>query len=157
MGTNMYVTQSTGDKIVLRQIRQVHPDVSIPDGADLTHLGYATLELVAPPTPDEGYYVIEGAPEEYAPGQWRQTWTQVPQPIPEQVERLQARLALIQVGLWDTVVAYFADPSRTAIEMAFWDDARTWRRDDPTVMAAGANLGLTDAQIDALFKLAATL
>jgi hypothetical protein len=73
------------------------------------------------------------------------------------VERLQARLALIQDGRWEAVVSYFADQSRTASEMAFWEDARTWRRDDPTVMAAGAALGLTEAQVDDLFKLAVTL
>ncbi len=34
----------------------------------------------------------------------------MPPVIPEQVTRLQARLALIQVGLWETVVSYFANP-----------------------------------------------
>ena len=76
-------------------------------------------------------------------------------PIPEQVSRLQARLALIEVDLWDAVVAYFADPDRTPAEMAFWEDAQTWRRADPVIAAAGTALGLTAEQIDELFRNAA--
>jgi hypothetical protein len=72
----IYVNQETGLKSSIRQIRRANPDVSIPDGADLTHLGYAVLEEVAKPEPAQ--YVIEGVPEEYEPGQWRQTWGFMP-------------------------------------------------------------------------------
>jgi hypothetical protein len=71
MATN-YVSHQTGSKTTLRKIRQVHPDVSIPDGADLTNIGYSVLEEVAKLEPTQ--YAIEGAPEEYEPGKWRQTW-----------------------------------------------------------------------------------
>ena len=106
--------------------------------------GYGEMILV------DGEYVIPSLPADYesALSQWRAT---------AHVERLQARLALIQNNFWESVVVYFSDPSRTTVERAFWEDARTWRRDDPTVMAAGAALGLTEAQVDDLFKLAATL
>lgn len=148
-----YIKDQT--QYTLAQIRRDNPNISIPNGEpDLTHLGYAKIEEVTPPTPGEGQIVRQGDPEEYAPGQWRQTWIveDAPPPsIPSQVERLQARLALIAAGLWDAVVAYFADPSRTAEELAFWEDARVWRRDDPIIAAAGAALGLTTEQVDALF------
>ena len=75
---------------------------------------------------------------------------------PESVERLQARLALIAAGLWDSVVAYFSDPSRTAEDLAFWEDALIWKRDNPIIISAGTALGLTSEQIDALFVDAAT-
>ena len=71
--------------------------------------------------------------------------------VPESVERLQARLALIAAGLWDSVVAYFSDPSRTAEELAFWEDSRIWKRDNQIIIDAGTDLGLTSEQIDALF------
>lgn len=56
------------------QIRKLHPQVSIPDGADLTDLGYAVIETVAQPTPTATQRVTAGAPEEYETGKWRETW-----------------------------------------------------------------------------------
>ena len=76
--------------------------------------------------------------------------------VPQSVERLQARLALIAAGLWDGVTAYFDDPLRTAEDIAFWEDARIWKRDNPIIVSAGTALGLTSEQIDALFVDAAT-
>lgn len=78
-------------------------------------------------------------------------WSPAVVPITEQVTRLQARLALIDAGLWDAVTAYFADPARTPAELAFWEDAQTWYRNDPVIAAAGTALGLTPEQIDTLF------
>ena len=143
----------------LYQIRKAHPNVSIPEGADLSALGYAPLEEMPQPDPISEHRVIAGQDEEYQPGQWRQTWAQEPippAPIPEQVSRLQARLALIDADLWDAVTAYFADPDRTPAEMAFWEDATDWKRADPVIAAAGTALGLTAEHIDALFRDAAT-
>ena len=67
----------------------------------------------------------------------------------------QGRLALLQVGLLDTVEAWVAGQSRAVqIEYA----ARTeWRRTWPLVVDAADALGLTEAQLDDLFALAASL
>jgi len=73
------------------------------------------------------------------------------------VTRLQARLALIQAELWAFIEAYFSDPARTPAEIAYFADAQTWRRDDPTLQSAATALSLTEAQLDDLFALAATL
>lgn len=154
------IDQSTGQRAAKSQIKQALPNLSFADESDLSAFGYPTLETIAQPDPiDAEHRVIAGPDEEYAPGHWRQTWLQEPippAPVPQQVTRLQARLALVGAGLWPAVVAYFADPARTAAELAFWEDARTWRRDDQTIAAAGTALGLTAEQIDALFALAAT-
>jgi hypothetical protein len=155
----MRVKQSTGQRMAASEIKQALPHLSFADESDLSEFGYPMLETVVQPDPiDAEHRVIAGPDEEHEPGQWRQTWVQEPippTPIPEQVTRLQARLALIEAGLWDAVTAYFNDPARTPVDLAFWEDAQTWRRDDPVIAAAGAALGLTAEQIDALFTDAA--
>lgn len=148
------INQSTGQRATKSQIKQALPHLSFADNSDLSEYGFPTLETVAQPDPIDGHYVQAGDDEEYAPGQWRQTWVieEAPPPrVPQVIERLQARLALINASLWDAVAAYFADPARTAEELAFWEDARTWNRDDPAIAAASTALGLTAEQVDALF------
>jgi len=65
------------------QVRKLNPQVSIPDGADLTDIGYYLIEPVAAPTPNPGERVTAGDPEEYAPGQWRETWAVIAIPVSE--------------------------------------------------------------------------
>lgn len=71
------------------------------------------------------------------------------------VPRLYARLVLVQAGLWDHVSAWAssADPAN----LAYFEDAQTWRRTDATLAAAAAALGLTDTQMDDLFLAAIEL
>ncbi|MGP4843301.1 hypothetical protein ACTXGQ_04145 [Marinobacter sp. 1Y8] len=71
------------------------------------------------------------------------------------VSRFQARAALLQAEL--------LAPAETAIEQAgelaqlVWADAQEFRRNSPTVAAIASELGLTDEQIDDLFRQAATI
>ena len=76
-------------------------------------------------------------------------------PVPSEVSAAQGRLALLQVGVLDALEAWIAtQPRATQIEYA----ARsTWRRDWPLVATGGAAMGLSEVQMDDLFKLAATL
>jgi len=67
----------------------------------------------------------------------------------------QGRLALLQSDLLETVEAWIAtQPRATQIE---YESRTEWRRNWPLVIAAGAALELSEAQLDALFELAATL
>lgn len=97
-----------------------------------------------------------------APGAWYDgTQWQVYEPTLEQrrsamsCSSAQGQLALLRAGLLDAVEAWVATQSREVqIEYAartVWD--RTW----PLVVSAGAALGLSDAQMDEQFALAATL
>ena len=66
--------------------------------------------------------------------------------------RFQARAALHQAGLLaqvDTFVAS-ADPF---VQIA-WTDAIEFRRNSPTIAAMAQGLGLTDEQVDDLFRVA---
>ena len=69
------------------------------------------------------------------------------------VSGLQARVALLQAGLLPQVEAAVsaADP---IIQMA-WAKAIEFHRFSPTILALSAQLGMTDAQLDDLFRAAA--
>lgn len=43
------------------ELRELHPNVSMNDGNDLSHLGYRPLIETEPPV-KEGYYAVEGVP-----------------------------------------------------------------------------------------------
>lgn len=86
----------------------------------------------------------------------------VPQPEPDPLEaeragmkvsRLQARVALLQAGLLPQVEAAVAaaDP---IIQMA-WAEAIELRRYSPAILGLASALGLTDTQLDNLFRAAA--
>jgi hypothetical protein len=76
-------------------------------------------------------------------------------PTAQVVTIRQAKLALLQAELLDDVEAAMTQADRaTQIE---WEYATEFRRDWPALIAMQPPLGLTDTQIDDLFKLAATL
>ena len=78
-----------------------------------------------------------------------------PAPIPQSVTMRQARLALLAAGLLSTVETAIAGVGPAAkIE---WDYATEVQRGSGLVPAMATALGLTDAQIDALFVTASTL
>lgn len=76
------------------------------------------------------------------------------EPVPE-VDDLQIRLALNQVGLRDGVEAYVAAASQDVKD--WWAKARRFVITNPMVQAAAQALGVTQEQLVALFRLAATL
>lgn len=91
--------------------------------------------------------------------------------VPESVERVQALLTLqdAQDGLIPAlndaqgaplfptlaadVLAWRNDPARTLAEIGLFDHG-IWRRDSDLMAAIGAGFGLSDAQIDTLFRAA---
>ena len=80
----------------------------------------------------------------------------VPPPAPPvtQVTMRQARLALLAADLLDDVEVMMSEADR-AVRIE-WEYATVVDRNSPLVVAIGGSLGLTDAQIDALFADAAT-
>jgi len=75
-------------------------------------------------------------------------------PVPQSVTPLQMRRALRATGLKATVDAALAAASDEVREE--WEYATEILRDNATLEAMGHALGKTDAEIDALFQLAAT-
>jgi hypothetical protein len=68
---------------------------------------------------------------------------------------LQMRRALRELGLKDAVDAFVAAQSADVREE--WVVSTSFKRLDPMVMAAASHIGLTDDDIDDLFKLGMTL
>lgn len=80
-------------------------------------------------------------------------------PVPQSITMRQARLALLNVGLLASVAAAIGalpSPSKEAAQIE-WDHSQTVERHRPFVQSLSAALGLTGAQLDALFTEAATL
>lgn len=87
----------------------------------------------------------------------RETWAagqliesaDLPDPVPEAITPVQCRLALLDAGLLDAIHAYIVQqPEPVRLR---WEYATEIRRDDPTLLACAAALGLTAQQVDALF------
>lgn len=75
--------------------------------------------------------------------------------IPKSVSRRQARLALSQSGLLDTLEAWIeTQPQATRI---WYQDASSFDRNNQLISQAATALGWTDAQLDGLFALAGGL
>lgn len=73
------------------------------------------------------------------------------------VTALQGLLAIDASGLAQQYDAWAGHAERTFAERAFINKAQIWKRDDPTLVGAAAALGLSSAQVDAMFELASTL
>jgi hypothetical protein len=79
-------------------------------------------------------------------------------PVTE-VQMRQARLALLQAGYYDAVdnaINAMTGASGKAAKIE-WQVSNTLRRNHPLVTTMGAMLGLSSAQLDALFTLANSL
>jgi hypothetical protein len=78
-----------------------------------------------------------------------------PQPVPERVSRSQAKAALHLAGLLTQVEALMSAPETDAIAAIFWREEPHFDRNSALIASMGAQLGLTEAQIDELFVTAA--
>lgn len=100
------------------------------------------FSVIEPPVPEE-----PPAPEE-------------PPGPPTVVTRAQGKAALIQSGLWASVVSYvdgIEDPTEQALARVALGDTTEWRRDSPFLTDAAAALGLSETQLDDLFVTAAAI
>lgn len=77
-------------------------------------------------------------------------------PVPQTVSAAQARIALGRAGLLGAVEAFIAAAADAELKI-WWEYETVFRRESPRIAAIGAALGLTAAQIDALFRDAAAV
>ncbi len=80
--------------------------------------------------------------------------------VPQSVTPRQARLALLQIGKLDAVSAALAaipDPAQRTAAQIEWEYAAVIERNSPLVTSLAAGLGLTAADIDALFEAASRI
>ena len=149
-----YINISTGLSVGIQAIRAAHPTLSIPDGADLSDLGYAQLVGTPQPTLQPGEYLTSG-PAQQVGGEWHATWVINPPPVPVSVSKFQAIEALERAGYLGTVEAIMSAPETPEKMKRAWTHATEFLRDSPTVAALAGVLGLDSAALDALFVTAA--
>lgn len=77
--------------------------------------------------------------------------------VPFAVSRFQARMALRAAGYFDAVEAMMAAPETPIAAKEAWASAQEFERTSPTVAGMAAALGMTEAQLDALFIAAAQI
>lgn len=77
--------------------------------------------------------------------------------IPQSVTRFQALAALHLADKLTAVQAIMAAPETPVLAKLAWDNALSFERTSPTLASLAAMLGMTDADLDALFTTAATI
>lgn len=75
--------------------------------------------------------------------------------VPQSVTRFQALAALHLSGHLQSVKAIMAAPETPVMAKLAWDNALSFERSSPTLAGLATALGLTDADLDALFTAAA--
>lgn len=108
--------------------------------------------------PQENTY---GVPDEVQLG-WIKQGGQFVEPsasgssVPKSVSAARLKLALLNLGLLDDVSAMVANSNDRALQIN-WAERSEFDRSHPLVLAASASLGKTDAEIDEVFVLAASI
>ena len=80
----------------------------------------------------------------------------VPQPVPFKVSRMQAKQALLAEGLLATFDAAVAASGNPVLQL-YYAETSDFHRDHPDLVAFMAALGMTDNQVDDLFRAAALI
>jgi hypothetical protein len=148
----------------LTDLKRDNREVSFP--TDMT--GFDTSDWYCYPvqdtTPPEapGMVAVRIMPVQID-GVWYEQWELVdapPEPVPDVVSMRQARLALLQVGLLDQVdaaIMAIEDPTARREAEITWQYSTEVMRTDPLVAQLAATFGLSESEVDDLFRLAATL
>lgn len=125
-----------------------------PDDPDNIYgIPYGTTKRV-PPELNEGEYAIwNGAgwsvtnviPPEIVP----------PKDVPQMITKYQAKMALLQSGLYEQVETYIRNSNDNALKIS-WYDASNFYRDNAFINNLADTFNLTKDQVDDLFILANT-
>ena len=108
--------------------------------------------------PEDADTQVDGVLGVYVQADWetmRDDEMRARNPVPQQVTMRQARLALLSAGLLDDVEVVIAAAGRAA--QLEWEYAAMVDRSNPAVAIVQQQQGMTDAQIDDLFREAAKL
>lgn len=136
-----YVVVDTDTNAIVSNSSRLPFTCKLPDGSfvDFSAVGQIS------PSADNPKYRVDEIPDPPPP----------PPQVPAQVTALQARLALIQVGLLSQVEAAVAQASDEI--KVYWEYSTIVRRDSSFIAAMAPALGLNEAALDNLFVLAETL
>lgn len=160
------------------EIRAFFQNTSFPSvitDEDIASFGLMPVVKTGKPTYDPITQVVRERDPALIDGQWVQQWevqelfsTQAEKDaaiaadieakrkasVPASVTRRQAKQALLLNGLLGNVqpaIDAIPDATQRAMIQIEWDDSQVFERERPALIALGSALGLTGAQLDALF------
>lgn len=157
------VTDGVAEAYTLRSLRQDNPNTSFPkQPSDELLSAYNVFPYVEDPVPAND--IVEPGDFYLDNGVWRKAWNDRAYTDAERrsfmiVTPRQARLALLASGDLAAVEAALQglpEPDRTAA-ITEWEYANTVERTSAWIAQMTVVLGKTEAEMDALFDLAATL
>jgi hypothetical protein len=163
-----YILTKPGEEPVypytLTDLMRANPNVSWP--RDMTNFDasdwhcYPVQDTTPPEAPN---MVAVRAMPSLVDGVWHEQWVLEPAPpvpVPQSVTMAQARLALLYANLLqqvDAAIDAIPDAIQREAARVQWEYETVVSRSSDLVTGLGAALGLTDEQIDNLFRTAATL
>jgi hypothetical protein len=160
----MNYINSSGQVVAIQAIRELHPNMSIPDGAALTSIGY---ELIFPalsmPEPGPDQIVVQQPPVKVG-GVWREAYALADKPVvvPDVCAPAQGLVALYVLhGITEqdiqAVIAAIQDAEQRYTAQIAFSRATEWRAGSPTMQIMAGLLGLTSENLAALFAKAVTV
>lgn len=148
----------------LTDLRRDNPGVSFPrDMTNFDASAWHCYPVEDTPPPEAPGKIAERIMPVQIDGVWQERWTLIDAPappVPEAVQMAQARLALLDAGLLsrvDAAIDAIPDPIEREASRIEWEYRTEVYRNSQLVLSLGAALGLTDNQIDELFRQAAGL
>lgn len=147
-------------------LKQEHPHISFPANLTsdaLADFGAVIITETAQPETTSTQKAVEGQPH-FDGAQWLQTWQivelsagEIAAALEQEreamiVTQFQAKAALHLAGLLDAAETLMADPETDPIRAMEWKLKPTFRRNSATLIWAAAQLGLTEFQVDDLFR-----
>lgn len=148
----------------LTDLRRANSGTSFPsdmESFDTTPWDCYPVEGTTPP--EASGMVAQRIMPTLVDGVWRERWELVGAPlapVPQSVSMRQARLALLQAGLLDQVdvaIAAIVDSMARQRAQITWEYSPKVSRDDPLVFQLTAAFGLSEEQVDNLFRAASTV
>lgn len=153
----------------LTDMRLANTDISfprdIPDEMAATFNTFPVVEVIAPTYNPDTQTLVWVNPT-YANGIWTQQW-RVDDLTPEEIaERLadwrqstsctpfQGKVALHNADLLSQVESLIDNPQTDPVTKLAWNNAVEWKRNSPMIASLASSLGLSDEQVDNLFKAA---
>lgn len=128
--------------------------MEVPDDPnDIYGIPFGTSKKAPPELAEDQYAVWNGSG-------WDATTTPPPEPVPvkdvpQVITKYQAKMALLQDGLYESVEQYVSNSNDYALKIS-WYDATNFYRDNQFIAELAIQFNLTQDQVDDLFILANT-
>lgn len=148
----------------LTQLRKDNPQVTFPKEMPEERLAEWGVFPVKPgeiPEYDPETHTAEEGVPELIEGEWTQVWNvreltadELKARVPASITKRQARQELIEAGLIgaiESAINAIPDATQKALMLSWWNDSQEYGRDHPELVQMATAIGLSEAQLDALF------